>query len=353
MINISKKSILTLVIFILVAVLLWRMDIHNEKNVGSGKILATQDEDQPESSAFSEAVAADSLEEPANQSKEPSLENFAKKDFRGSDFKMGEILDENLAYTRYYITYKSDGNLVSGIMNVPNGKGPFPVLVLNHGYINPAVYTNGRGLKREQDYLARRGYVVVHPDYRNHAQSDKVFKDEEDEFFGYDEDVINAVLALKDLQPDFADIERIGMLGHSLGGGVALRVAVTRPDLAGAFVLFAPVSSDAWDNYMRWHRDTDKEGKLTEKYGTKESNPDFWKSVSSVKYFGRIQAPVLIHHGDADESCPLEWSEKTVGALKKAGKDVELKTYPGQPHEFTTAWLRVMEQTAEFFDKNV
>jgi hypothetical protein len=28
-------------------------------------------------------------------------------------------------------------------------------VILNHGYIDPAIYTNGRGLKREQDYLAR------------------------------------------------------------------------------------------------------------------------------------------------------------------------------------------------------
>jgi hypothetical protein len=34
---------------------------------------------------------------------------------------------------RYLITYRGDGLKISDVMNVPDGKGPFPVLVLNHG----------------------------------------------------------------------------------------------------------------------------------------------------------------------------------------------------------------------------
>ncbi|MBU1027177.1 MAG: hypothetical protein KKA31_05540 [Candidatus Margulisbacteria bacterium] len=102
-----------------------------------------------------------------------SLPYLMEKDFDGRDLKLGKVLDKNKYYTRYYITYMSGNLKISGIMNVPAGKGPFPVLILNHGYINTKYYTNGRGLKREQDYLAKRGYVVIHPDYRNHAYSDK------------------------------------------------------------------------------------------------------------------------------------------------------------------------------------
>ena len=57
-------------------------------------------------------------------------------------------------------------------MLVPDGKGPFPVLVLNHGYIDPDTYFPGQGMPREHDYLARQGYVVFHTDYRGHASGD-------------------------------------------------------------------------------------------------------------------------------------------------------------------------------------
>jgi dienelactone hydrolase len=85
-------------------------------------------------------------------------------EYDGGGLKLGEVLDETSSYTRYFVTYRSSGLTISGVMNVPNGDGPFPALVLNHGYIDPDVYTNGRGLRREQDYLARHGYVVLHTD---------------------------------------------------------------------------------------------------------------------------------------------------------------------------------------------
>jgi len=102
-----------------------------------------------------------------------SLLALMKKTYKGRDFTMGQVLADMPAYTRHFITYKSGDLTISGIANIPKGNGPFPVIILNHGYIDPLIYTNGRGLKREQDYLARQGYFVVHPDYRNHAQSDE------------------------------------------------------------------------------------------------------------------------------------------------------------------------------------
>ncbi|MFH1781905.1 MAG: peptidase S9, partial [Patescibacteria group bacterium] len=55
----------------------------------------------------------------------------------------------------------------------------------------------------------------------------------------------------------------------------------------------------------------------------------------------------------SDDSCALEWSQRAVEALKAAGKDATLYTYPGEPHEFIDAWPTVMKRTVEFFDKYV
>jgi len=136
-----------------------------------------------------------------------SLPAISKKNFQGSDLKLGKILDSNSFYTRYYVTYQSEGLSISGIMNVPNGEGPFPVLILNHGFIDPEIYTNGRGLKREQDYFARRGYVVLHSDYRGHADSSPDPDGNIRPRTGYTEDVINAIMAVKNSKLDFFDKE--------------------------------------------------------------------------------------------------------------------------------------------------
>lgn len=283
-----------------------------------------------------------------------SLPALSQKTFDGSEFTVGQVLAQNESYTRCYITYKSSGLKISGIMNVPKGSGPFPVLILNHGYIDQAVYTNGRGLRREQDYLARRGYVVVHTDYRNHAESDKDSDNDLKFRLGYVEDAVNAVYAIRKASLPYVDGEKVGMLGHSMGGGVTINTLIVQPNLVDAAVLFAPVSVDVYDNFQRWiTRRPELAGKILEVYGSSDVNPDFWHDVSAINFLDRIQAPILLHHGRADESVPIEWSDKLAVALHDLAKQVIYRKYDGQPHEFTTSWGLVMQETAEFFDQHL
>jgi dipeptidyl aminopeptidase/acylaminoacyl peptidase len=284
-----------------------------------------------------------------------SIPAFSEKHFDCGDFKTGAVLDTNSAYIRYLITYRSGDLTISGIINVPKGKGPFPVLYLNHGYIDPEIYTNGRGLKREQDYLARRGYIVIHSDYRNHAQSEKEpDPDRPDLRFGYAEDVICAVKSFQEANFNYSDISKVGMLGHSMGGGVAEIIAVSQPKLVQAYVLFAPVSADQKDNYEKWTKnDPEREALTVENFGTPEDNPQFWNNASPINFFEKVEAPIIFQHGTADDSCAIEWSERAVEELKNKEKDATLYRYPGEPHEFIDAWPTVMERTVRFFDKFV
>ncbi len=283
-----------------------------------------------------------------------SLMAMAAKAFDGRDLKIGKVLASNAAYTRYYITYMSGTLKVSGIMNVPKGKGPFPLLVLNHGHIDPKIYTNGRGLKREQDYLARHGYVVLHTDYRGHAQSSPDPSYETDIRLGYAEDAINAVLAVRAAKLPYVDAEKVGMLGHSMGGGVTMASLVAVPDLVDAAVLFAPVSADVRDNFARWTvKRPEIAAKIREIHGSPEEDPAFWDGVSPIAHLDRIEAPILLHHGTADESTPHVWAERLSAALEKAGKTITFHSYPGEPHEFIKAWPLVMRRTVEFYDREL
>lgn len=286
-----------------------------------------------------------------------SLSTLMTTSYDGHDFQIGRVLAETAAYTRYYITYESGEFTISGIMNVPKGAPPatgWPILFLNHGYIDPAIYTNGRGLKREQDYLASHGYVVIHSDYRNHAESDDDPENEMQFRLGYTEDIINAIYAVRAAKLPSLDGERIGMLGHSMGGGVTLNVLVVAPDLVDAAVLFAPVSANYQRNYERWTRSDSEQGrKIIARYGTPEESPEFWRGISAKNYLDRIQAPIQNHHGTTDESVEIKWSDELDQWLGEAGKDHEYFVYPGEPHEFTVAWPTVMRRTLAFFDQHV
>jgi len=286
-----------------------------------------------------------------------SLPYLMRHEFDGRDLKLVKVLEQSPAYTKYYITYKSGPLTISGILDRPQGQGPFPVIITAHGYIAPRVYTTGRGLKREQDYLARRGYVVLHPDYRNHAGSDKEPEENLRLHIGYVEDVINAVYAVKNSGLGFIDKENIGLLGHSLGGGIGLSVLVTRPDLVKAYVLFAPMSSDYRDNYYRWiaRRREPKYGppataqRIIAKYGSPEANPEFWDNISAKTFIANVKAPVIVHHGTADRSVPVQWSKKLVQLFQEHHKEIKLYLYEGEKHEFIRQWPLVMKRTVEFF----
>ena len=283
-----------------------------------------------------------------------SLKALSQKNFNGRDLKLGQVLAQNSAYTRYYITYKSGDLTISGIMNVPAGEGPFPVLILNHGYIDPAIYTNGRGLKREQDYLVKEGYIVIHPDYRNHAFSSDVEDNHLNLRLGYTEDVINAVYAVRNSDLSFFDKNKIGMLGHSMGGGITLNIVTALPNLVDAAVLFAPVSADYKDNFDKWTRGDRPEGEeILQTYGDFNQNPEFWENISPINFLENVEAPVLLHHGTSDESVPLEWSDKLNTALKDKDKNITYYVYEGEPHEFINAWPQVMQRTARFFDEHL
>lgn len=286
-----------------------------------------------------------------------SLPALMQQPYDGGDLALGEVLETGDGYTRYAVTYTSAGLTVSGILNLPDGAGPFPVLVLAHGYIDPDVYTTGRGLRREQDYLARQGYAVLHTDYRNHAGSDDDPANEVRLRLGYTEDVVNAVLAVRNSGIPQLDGERVGLLGRSMGGGVALNTLVVQPGLVDAAVIYASVSSNTVQNFDTWTRGQpgaeDLTAEIVAAYGAPEENPAFWRDVSPVTFFDRVTEPVLIHHGTADDTCPPQWAHDTDAALRAAGKDVTLQLYEGEPHAFEGDWQLSIERTAAFFAQHL
>jgi dipeptidyl aminopeptidase/acylaminoacyl peptidase len=278
-----------------------------------------------------------------------------RKKYDGRALRLGRVLARTSAYTRRAVSYRSGDLRITGIINVPRGKGPFPVLVLLHGHIEPSIYVTGQGLMREQDYLARRGYVVLHTDYRNHAGSDNDPRSERNLRLGYTEDTVNAVLAVKKSPLPFLDGERVGLLGRSMGGGVTYNTLVAQPGLVDAAVVFAPVSSRTSDNFERWTvpGDPQEAAAITDRFGTPSGSPDFWREVSPRTYFDRITEPLLIHHGTSDDSCPPRWTRATYRALQREGKDARLFWYEGEQHAFGPQWPKSMRRTVAFLDRHL
>ena len=255
----------------------------------------------------------------------------------------------NSAFTRYLFHYPSDDLTIFGFMDVPRSEGPHPVIIALHGYIDPAIYQTLDYTTHYADALASAGYVVLHPNLRGYAPSDggdNLFR------VGMAIDVLNliAIVEATGGSPgplESADPARIGLWGHSMGGGIATSVITVHSAIRGA-VLYAPMSGDEAKNFEaigNW-------SKQVRGIAERTVAPTELEAISPVYYFGRIRAAVSIHHGLDDPLVPVQWSMQTCDELQALGRSVECHFYPGMPHTFQgQGEKQFMEYTRQFFDR--
>jgi uncharacterized protein len=293
-----------------------------------------------------------------------TIEAMRQRDYPGSDLTIEQVLSPGANYARYIASYLSEGLKVNALLTVPIGEKPaggWPVIIFNHGFIQPDEYRTTERYIAYVDSLARHGYIVLRSDYRGHADS-------EGEALGaygrpdYVVDVLNAVQSMR-LYPD-ADPSRIGMWGHSMGGYITLRAMVIDPEL-GAGVIWAGVVASYPDLVTRWRRTPTPGGadpgatvplrgwrsELVRTYGAPEANPAFWASISANSQLADLSGPLQLHHGTADTSVPAEFSETLHQQVQEAGGIVELYIYPGADHNLSAPFAVAMQRTIEFFDR--
>lgn len=254
-------------------------------------------------------------------------------------------MDTTSAYTKYAVRYPSGDLTISGVLYVPRGAGPFPGIVLNHGYIEPGRYVTGQGMPREQVFLAEHGFVVLHTDYRGHAGSSPAAQLDRELRLGYAEDALNAAAALKAMAE--VDADRVAMFGRSMGGGVTLNALVIAPQQVRAGVIWASVSSAFVENVRHFTARSrpDSVAELEAEFGPLAEDNTFYADVSSRSFFDRIAVPVLIEHGTYDSTCPIDWSRRSHALMQEADVDVRLIERPGEEHTYDRLWSAAMAET--------
>jgi dipeptidyl aminopeptidase/acylaminoacyl peptidase len=240
------------------------------------------------------------------------------------------------------------------------------VILFNHGYIPAGQYRTTERYVAYVDALARSGYIVFRSDYRGHGDSEGEAANGY-ATAAYTIDVLNAVEAIKGF-PD-ADPERIGMWGHSMGGGITLRIMVTTSDVRAGVIWAGTVATYPELLKRRWNASAGEGSPLPtlesdsprwrwipemlETYGYPEENPAFYASISPNTYLADLSGPIQLHHGTADASVPVEYSEMLGTQTEAAGKPAELFTYEGDNHNISASFGRAMARSIRFFDIHV
>lgn len=291
------------------------------------------------------------------------IEAIKARSYPGSAITLEQNLGNADGYSTQIISYISDGLKIYALQATPAGNPPaagWPVIILNHGYINPAIYkTNDGSYSDLIAALTRAGFVVIKPDYRGHGQSQGT---PEGGHFSpvYTYDDLNLIASLKGYP--LVNASRFGTLGHSLGAHTSLRVAVVSGDVKATVYLSGVVGSID-DILYNWPHSpmpsdlpvavqTTREQLLTQ-YGTPKTNPQFWDSVSAINYVANIAGKSQIDVSAADSVVPAAFSAKLNDALVAANKPVEYYVYPGNDHQFSANAALAYPRIVSFFKNNL
>jgi dipeptidyl aminopeptidase/acylaminoacyl peptidase len=273
-----------------------------------------------------------------------SYQVLRQKQYGQGEVKIEGNLISDAKFSRYLISYPSDGLKIYGFIDVPLASGKFPVVVALHGHINLDVYRTMDYSSRYADLIASNGYIVIHPNLRNYPPSDNG----PDEFYsGSADDVLNLIAMVRKQAGQTgilvkADSSRIGIWGHSMGGGIALRVITIDPGIRAA-VLYGAVTGNLALRRFGFHG-TDQ--------GYVQSHPEEIQLISPSSYYADIQAAVSIHHGLSDTTVTPEWSKELCSQLTDLGKNVECFFYPDAPHTFGGEIEQLFNQrTVDFFSR--
>ena len=127
------------------------------------------------------------------------------------------------------ITFESQGSRLPSILMTANGAGPHPTVVLLHGYPG-----NEKNLDLGQS-MRRAGFNVLFFHYRGAWGAEGNFA-----FTHLKEDVATALRFLRDKAEAYrVDTDKLSLVGHSMGGFVALKGASQDPGVICAVGLAA------------------------------------------------------------------------------------------------------------------
>lgn len=231
---------------------------------------------------------------------------------------------EKLADMRY-ITYKSrDGLTIPAFLTVPNGKPPFPLIVLPHGgpYVQETVVYD-----EWAQMLANNGYLVLQPQYRgSQGYGEEFYKtafiNGSEAGFRMQDDKDDGALYL--VEEGLADPNRMAMFGWSYGGYAALVAASRTPQIYQCVIAGAAVSDPIMQvNYYRFE---------IEGYPAIEQLETWDGAVSPLDEASKVNVPMLLIHGDVDQRVPPDHARKYRKLLDKYNKNYKYLELKGADH---------------------
>jgi dienelactone hydrolase len=213
----------------------------------------------------------------------------------------------------------------------PPGVGPFPTVLVHPD--GSATAEDMRGVLWD---LASRGYLAVAADYRR--LRDGTYQ--RTLFPWCEEGESTVALEVLRVQP-WVDPQRLAALGFSQGGIFSLLLAAQTSEIKAVVAYYPVTDFPQWlaaprapllqrlvFHFIREYFRREAEACTDEPFQT------VLLKASPLHQAERIQAPVLLMHGDQDGAAPVHESQRLAVRLAALGRDVDLVVIAGGHHVF-------------------
>jgi dienelactone hydrolase len=250
-----------------------------------------------------------------------------------------------------------------GTLTVPKGAGSFPAVVLVHGSgPNDRDETIGpnKPFRDLAEGLASKGVAVLRYEKRTRQYAAKAAADKD---ITVKEEVVDDAVAAADFltQQPGIDPKRVFLLGHSLGGYLAPRIASEDPKLAGVIIMAGtarPLDEVIFDqlNYLASLPGQPPEAKTqVEKMKTQVDElkkPDAPKDLvvlglrphylqalagyDPAAVAAKLTMPILVMQGGRDYQATMESDYRIWGKALEGHKNVTMAAFPSLDHLFRT-----------------
>jgi uncharacterized protein len=262
-----------------------------------------------------------------------------------------------------------EGLAVRADVRVPEGEGPFPVVVVVHGFKG---FKDWGMFPPTAGLLAERGLATVRMNVSCNGIGGDPLQFTELERFARNtpgREVADVRQVLRAIARGEAgprlDAARIGLLGHSRGGGVALLASAAEPAVRAVvtwgsictFQRYTARAKEEWRARGRLDVPNARTGQVmwldASVLDDLEANAAAYDLEAACR---SLAVPFLALHGDLDEAVDPSESERLLAWCGGAVK--QLRRVPRTGHTFgavhpwagpTPAWERVAGATAEWF----
>jgi dipeptidyl aminopeptidase/acylaminoacyl peptidase len=195
----------------------------------------------------------------------------------------------------------------------PRGRRQHPALIWVHENIRGHLYEHYIPFIRQ---ATARGFVVIAPEYRGSIGYGEALYDAIDYGGAEVDDVVMAASVVAERYP-VVDPQRIGIIGWSHGGLIALLGTFRNPSAFRAAVAVVPVANLfhrlARKGVARQRRLIDPHNRFG---GSPSEKPQVYRDRSPLFHVDRLQIPLLVHAADNDEDVELDEVMPLLEALR-------------------------------------